>query len=91
MARLAWIASEVGSATNFSEGKTLYRRSLTRPGSGVLAGRYARYPPHSTPLFPSDAVTPTRSLLLWKRAHRRRAARIVAGRERGEESPGAPR
>jgi hypothetical protein len=54
MARLAWIASEVGSATGFSEGRHDTAEASIRPGSGVLvlAGRCVFYPPHCTPLVP---------------------------------------
>ncbi len=54
MARLAWIASEVGSATGFSEGRHDTAEASIRPGSEVLvpAGRCVLYPPHCTPLVP---------------------------------------
>jgi hypothetical protein len=33
--------------------------TLTRRGSGVLAGRCALCPPHSTPLLPPDGIVST--------------------------------
>jgi hypothetical protein len=50
MARLAWIASEMGFRNRLSEGNRHTAEASTRRGSGVLAGRCVLYPPHSTPL-----------------------------------------
>ncbi len=56
MARLAWSASELRSATGFCEGRHGTAEALTRPRSGVLAGRCVLYPPHSEPLLLSDGI-----------------------------------
>jgi hypothetical protein len=59
MAHLARIASEVGYATGFPNENILLQKTLSRCGSGVLAGRCALYPPHSTPLLPPDGIVST--------------------------------
>jgi hypothetical protein len=56
MARLAWIASEVGSGTGFPNGNLIHAETSTRPWSGGLAGRCVLYPPHSTPLLPPGGI-----------------------------------
>jgi hypothetical protein len=53
MARLAWIASELGSATGFPK-RAIIAEALARRRSGALAGGCVLYPPHSTPLLPRD-------------------------------------
>ena len=59
MARLAWIASELGFRNRLSEGNRHTEEASTRRGSGVLAGRCVLYPPHSTPLlFPDGQCLP---------------------------------
>ena len=54
MARLVWIASELGSAIRLSEGNHHTAQASARRGSGVLARRCVPYPPHSTPLLSPD-------------------------------------
>ena len=50
MARLAWIASEVGSATGFPKENDDTAEAPIRPGSEMMVGRLL-YSPHSTVLL----------------------------------------
>ena len=54
MARLVWIASELGSAIRLSEENHHTAQASARRGSGVLAGRCVLYPPYSAPLLSPD-------------------------------------
>ena len=82
MARLAWIASELGFRNRLSEGNRHTAEASTRRGSGVLAGRCVLYPPHSTPLlFPDSQCLPnwsTPGLLATRRLSKRSSGRSRA-------------
>jgi hypothetical protein len=55
MARLAWIASELGSATGFPKRNIIPQKP--QPDAGPeFAGRCLPYPPHSTPLLLPDGM-----------------------------------
>ncbi|SRR5258705_2634390 len=56
MARLAWIASEVGSATGFPKENNDTAEAPIRPGSGMMVGRCVLYSPHSTLLLLPDGI-----------------------------------
>jgi hypothetical protein len=54
MPYLAWIASELGSATGFPNVNIIPQKPQREEGQGLLAGRCVRHPPHSTPLLPPE-------------------------------------
>jgi hypothetical protein len=83
--RRAWIASVLASAAGFSKETIIPQKPPHDEDSECWRDAY------SIRRTPRHYFRPTRSLPPWKQAHRRRAARIVIGRERGEASPGDPR
>jgi hypothetical protein len=54
MAYLAWIASELGSATGFPKGNIIPQKP--KPDEGQSAGRCVRYSAHSAPSLLPDSI-----------------------------------